>query len=67
MYHICDDFAYFILSSVSYGNHGCNGGNMYNAYKYIVANNGVDTQSSYPFQGRVRERKRALYKFSEKL
>ena len=38
---------------VSYGNHGCNGGNMYNAYAYVVANNGVDSQSSYPFQGRV--------------
>ena len=41
------------IFSVSYGNHGCNGGNMYNAYRYVVANEGVDTRSTYPFQGRV--------------
>ena len=28
---------------------------MYNVYRYVVANNGVDGQSSYPFQGRVRQ------------
>ena len=30
---------------------------MYNAFHYVVANNGVDSQNSYPFQGRVRQRR----------
>ena len=42
-----------LLFAVSYGNHGCKGGNMYNAYQYIVANDGVTTASSYPFISKV--------------
>ena len=38
---------------VAYGNHGCNGGNMRNTYQYVIGNSGVDTESSYPFQGKV--------------
>lgn len=38
--------------SVPYGNHGCKGGNMYNVYKYVIANEGVDTSKSYPFYGK---------------
>jgi len=45
---------HFSLSaSVSYGNHGCQGGNMYNTYLYIIANEGVETAKLYPFQGKV--------------
>ena len=41
------------LSAVPYGNHGCQGGNMYNSFLYVVSNDGVDTADSYPFKGKV--------------
>lgn len=50
---ILDHLQYFIFDLVSYGNHGCKGGNMHNAYMYILANDGIESSNSYPFQGRV--------------
>ena len=53
-----------LLDCAVEGNHGCNGGRMDNAFRYIIKNQGLSTEEKYPYetmQGTCDHEKESIY------
>ena len=46
------------------GNAGCQGGLPSDAYRYIKANKGIDTENSYPYTAKVRYQYRLMHTYA---
>ena len=53
--------------SQAYGNNGCNGGLMNNAFKYLLARGGIQTEQDYPYISRDSHCKEDATKFVGKI
>ncbi|XP_078054334.1 procathepsin L-like isoform X2 [Mustelus asterias] len=53
--------------STSFGNHGCRGGWMSQAFEYVVRNRGINTAQDYPYTGQDERCRFERKKFVEKL
>ena len=38
-----------------YGNHGCRGGDVNNAFLYVIQNDGVDIEYAYRYEAKVKQ------------
>ena len=53
MYCVCKMFFFLKSPTVPYGNSGCSGGSQEMAILYVIDNDGIATEKSYPYTENV--------------